>query len=489
MTSPAPRAVIYVRQSIARDDSVSPELQRTACTDHCTRAGYSVVEVVEDLGISGRTWKRPGVQQVMTMVEARDVDVIVLWKWSRLSRSRLDWAVATDRVEQAGGRIESATEPIDVSTASGRLARGMLAEFAAFESERIGEQWKEAHARRRRLGQPAQGGGRYGYQIDDVGSYSPHREQGPLLVGMYEAFISGQGNASIARDLNTAGHQNRLGRPWSRTTVRVLLDSGFAAGLLVSGRGARATWVPGGHPPLITADTWTAYQRARRGRATTAPRLIEPRYSITGLLRCGDCGSAMHATHGGKRRTDGSWVNGNTFVCARWRTTGEGRCVTMTRNAIETTVQQWLTALGDDIDAAASAEAATATRRAAAAVDARTHARRVTELDRQLTELTRLLLDGTIPETAYATTRDQLTTERAAAHQQLLDAETTAAGTAGADTAALARTLLATWDELGVRVRRDLLAALLRHITIHPPATPHGRARCTITPSWAPELV
>ena len=144
-----PRAILYLRQSIAREESISLELQEDAGRRYATQQGYEVIGVEADEGISGRTWhKRPAIQRVMAQIETGEADVIILWKWSRLSRSRLDWAIAIDKVEAAGGRIESATEQVDVSTSTGRFARGMLAEFAAFESERIGDTWKEAHQRR-----------------------------------------------------------------------------------------------------------------------------------------------------------------------------------------------------------------------------------------------------------------------------------------------------------------------------------------------------
>ncbi|HEY2644565.1 MAG TPA: recombinase family protein, partial [Galbitalea sp.] len=154
MTSP-PRAILYLRQSTYREESISLELQEFEGRAYAARNGYEVVGVEGDPGISGRTWNRPAVQRVMKMIDDGDADVIVLWKWSRLSRSRLDWAVAADRVESAGGRIESATEPIDATTSTGRFARGMMTEFAAFESERIGDVWRESHARRIRNGLPA----------------------------------------------------------------------------------------------------------------------------------------------------------------------------------------------------------------------------------------------------------------------------------------------------------------------------------------------
>ena len=123
VTAAQPRAIIYLRQSVAKDDSISIEMQEIACRDYCDRMGYAVVDVKDDPGISGRLWtKRPKVQLVMDALERGEADVVVLWKWSRLSRSRKDWALAIDRADLAGGRIESATEPIDTATASGRFA-------------------------------------------------------------------------------------------------------------------------------------------------------------------------------------------------------------------------------------------------------------------------------------------------------------------------------------------------------------------------------
>lgn len=83
-----------------------------------------MVGVESDPGISGRTWQRRGVVAAMSALESGDVQVIVLWRWSRLSRSRRDWALAADRADVAGGRIESATEPNDTS-AAGKFGRGV----------------------------------------------------------------------------------------------------------------------------------------------------------------------------------------------------------------------------------------------------------------------------------------------------------------------------------------------------------------------------
>ncbi len=136
------RAVLYLRQSKKRDDSESIENQEYLGREYCSQHGYQIIDVHVDR-VTGRKWDaRPGVKATMELIESGHADVIVLWKWSRLSRSRLHWAVAADRVLASGGRIEAVTEPLDTSTAAGRFARGMMTEYAAFQSEQIGEVWR-----------------------------------------------------------------------------------------------------------------------------------------------------------------------------------------------------------------------------------------------------------------------------------------------------------------------------------------------------------
>ncbi|UFU05482.1 recombinase family protein [Ruania halotolerans] len=291
----APRAVLYLRQSTHSEESISLEVQEASGRDHAQRHGYQVVAVEADPGVTGRTWKRPAVQRVMSMIENGDADVVILWKWSWLSRSRKDWAVAVDLVDQAGGRIESATEPIDVATSSGRFARGVMAELAAFESERIGDTWKEAHARRVGQGRPANGKPRWGYAYDPVEKlHKPDPDTGPVLASLYRRYIGGESVYSLVRWLNGAGYRTLPGYsaagagPWSDRSLRRMLDSGFGAGLIM----VRGEQLPGAHEPVISAGEWEAYQVARRERRVvrTSER---SQYLLSGMVRC-QCGSTMN---------------------------------------------------------------------------------------------------------------------------------------------------------------------------------------------------
>lgn len=455
----AQRAVIYMRQSTFREESISLELQESACRAHAERAGYDVVAVEADPGISGRTFDRPAVRRVMAMIAAREADVIVLWKWSRLSRSRRDWAVASDEVDRAGGRIESATEAIDTGTSTGRLARGVMVEFAAFESERIGDVWREAHARRLAQGKPINGKARFGYTYDrEQQLHLPDPVTGPVLAEAYRRYLAGESFYQLTAWIRETGHPPAAGygpgaRPWHSVTLRRVLDSGFGAGkLLVDGEHRE-----GAHEGVITPGEWARYQ-ARRGERAQRPRGERSVYLLSGLLRCGRCGDRMqYSPRSG--RGSGPQIRCRAGIEGR----GHEKALTLARHP-ETAVQTWLAetapALEHDITLRGAApshdrhtrlereqeriyDALTglAMRLAEGAISTEVHARAAAQYDQRLAQITREL--------------DQLAVRRAAP----------------SPTASAVVRLAEDWEILPIHARREALTEILEHVEV----TPGGR--------------
>jgi len=207
---------VRVSKARGRDDLISPELQRTAIEDHARRSGIAIIdwrEVLDESASRERSGWWATLEEAIEQVEAGTLDVLVLWKYNRAARNRRRWAVALDRIEVAGGQIESATEGLDTTTSTGRLARGMLAELAAWEADKIGETWKETHARRTANGLPHSGRPRFGYLYTREHGYQPDPETAPILVQMYERFAGGDSVRSIAKWLNTLGARTTRGGP------------------------------------------------------------------------------------------------------------------------------------------------------------------------------------------------------------------------------------------------------------------------------------
>ena len=464
------RAALYLRQSTHREESISLELQEAACRRHCEERGYSVVMVEADPGISGRTFNRPAVKRVMEAVEARQVDVVVLWKWSRMSRSRRDWAIAADRVDVAGGRIESATEDIDVSTSHGRLARGMMVEFAAFESERIGDQWKEAHQRRVDMGLPANGKPRFGYRRAGEG-FEPDPETGPVLASLYRRYISGESFYSLVKYLNDNGHTTvpgygSSGGAWSDRSLRRALDSGFGAGLLHTSD----EHLPGIHDPVITADEWADYQAARQRRRVhrTSERSV---YLLSGMVWCA-CGSKMVAGQFG-------WQRVPKFRCKAAQAKRAHTGGYVSAHVLDDAIRDWLRGLISDATEATTADAQLREKRKKSESNLAKLGASLTRTEQALTRLTVSFGEGVLDLDAYRSASNDLKAKRDGLRTSIKSAE--ADRRAAPVSVQAIRRLLDDWDILAVEQRREALRGIVRQVVVKPQ---RPKSTVTIVPIW-----
>jgi site-specific DNA recombinase len=442
-------AIIYIRQSTFKEESISSELQEKACRDHAARLGYAVVDMVEDLGISGRTFKRPGIERVMATIERGDAKVMILWRWSRLSRSRLDWAVAADKVETYGGRIESATEQVDVSTSTGRLARGMLTEFAAFESERIGDTWKETHARRIRNGLPHHGLPRFGYTYDKKAGYAPEPASAAVLRELYLRFTAGATLKELGAYAASEGFEPDVG--WSTGTLRRILDRGFGAGYVWS----KGEFIPGAHAPVITEAEWLQY-RARRESRSTRNRAEASEYPYSGLVRC-HCGGSM----GGSTVQKSNGVRYMRYVCTSAQQKGSHPATTVSASYVEQAVLAWLGHVAAEVDAKASTleapKASGMARKASQIRDAAAKNRL------RIDKLGVRYLDDEFTTEEFNRLKGQFEGEKAAleARLRLLEANSTV------KPAQIVPQLLENWPKLPPRGKREVLSRLVSRIQLH----------------------
>ncbi|WDH77868.1 recombinase family protein [Microbacterium esteraromaticum] len=472
------RAVAMIRVSKERDGMTSPDVQRHAIQQHADANNIHIIDWVEGIDESGSDRKSawwPRLDQSIARIEAGECDTILVWRFSRVGRQRLRWAIALDKVDTLGGMIISVLEPIESSTASGRFARGMLGEMNAYQAELIGEQWKETHDRRRRAGLPHGGQQRFGYQRVE-GRFVPDPTTGPILAEMYRRALRGDGSGRISRWLNESGVRTTQDRPWINSNIYQLLDTGFGAGLIIHRPGGREnrppksewTFYPGAHEAVITPEEWAEYWQ-RRLSLSEPSRSIEARHLLTGLIYCADCGGRMHYSHG-------------RYNCTRAvRFKGLGRTtVTISAPIVENAVEAWLMALSEDVDALAKARAATTDRKIRSVNDAGAISRRITAIDKRMAALTIKALDGTIPESAYTVTVKQLDEERASlsARQKSMALEH---AKRELDMRELVVTLAGLWGRFETHERRQGLQKVASAVLVR---TGRGEGRVTVVPRW-----
>jgi putative DNA-invertase from lambdoid prophage Rac len=146
------RAGLYARVS-TMDQQTLP-MQNRAMREYAVRRGWTIALQVKEVG-SGAT-QRQLREKLLEAARRREIDVVLVWRLDRWGRSVTDLLATMQELEHLGVGFVSLTEALDLTTPAGRAMAGLLAVFAAFEREVLGERVRAglAHARQngKRLG-------------------------------------------------------------------------------------------------------------------------------------------------------------------------------------------------------------------------------------------------------------------------------------------------------------------------------------------------
>ncbi len=168
------RCAIYTRKSTEdglEQNFNSLDAQREACGAYVlSQAGEGwepVDERYDDGGWSGGSMGRPGLKQLLSDVEAGKVDIIVVYKVDRLTRSLADFAKIVDILDSNGASFVSVTQAFNTTNSMGRLTLNVLLSFAQFEREVTGERIRDKIAASKRKGMWMGGAVPFGYCVDE----------------------------------------------------------------------------------------------------------------------------------------------------------------------------------------------------------------------------------------------------------------------------------------------------------------------------------
>jgi DNA invertase Pin-like site-specific DNA recombinase len=149
------RAGLYAR--VSTNDQQTLPMQSRSLRDYAARRGWTITLQVREVG-SGAV-KREAREKLLDAARRREIDVVLVWRLDRWGRSVTDLLATLQELEHLGAGFVSLTEALDLTTPAGRAMAGLLAVFAAFEREILGERTRAglAYARQngKRLGRPA----------------------------------------------------------------------------------------------------------------------------------------------------------------------------------------------------------------------------------------------------------------------------------------------------------------------------------------------
>jgi site-specific DNA recombinase len=174
MISPRKRCAVYTRKSTEEgleQDFNSLDAQHEACCAYIlSQAGEGwerTDERYDDGGWSGGTIDRPGLRQLMEDVKTGKIDIIVVYKVDRLTRSLADFAKIVEILDEKGASFVSVTQAFNTTTSMGRLTLNVLLSFAQFEREVTGERIRDKIAASKRKGMWMGGTVPHGYYVKD----------------------------------------------------------------------------------------------------------------------------------------------------------------------------------------------------------------------------------------------------------------------------------------------------------------------------------
>src|ERR1700729_474523 len=168
------RCAIYTRKSSEEgleQSFNSLDAQREACEAYILsqrQEGWRVIEApYDDGGYSGGSMERPALKQLLADIDARKIDVVVVYKVDRLTRSLADFAKIVQVFDSRNVSFVSVTQQFNTTSSMGRLTLNVLLSFAQFEREVTGERIRDKIAASKRKGIWMGGVVPLGYRVEN----------------------------------------------------------------------------------------------------------------------------------------------------------------------------------------------------------------------------------------------------------------------------------------------------------------------------------
>ncbi len=291
-----PRYILYARKSEENEDRqvLSIDSQVRELTDHARSAGLEIADVFCEAQ-SAKAPGRPVFAKILRGISKREVRGILCWKLDRLARNPVDggaliWAFDEERLTEI-------VTPQRTFTNTGndkfwmQLEFGMAKKYVDDLSENV------RRGNRAKLEQGwLPGIPPVGYQNDfATKTILPDPDRFPLVRKMWELALEGTPLTKIREIANGSwGFRTRMfkrhgGKPLARNSLYKLFANSFYYGLIVRNRNSYV----GAHEPMVTKDEFDEVQRLL-GRPNREPR-TKRAFPFTGIMRCGECGSAITA--------------------------------------------------------------------------------------------------------------------------------------------------------------------------------------------------
>jgi len=278
------RCAVYTRKST--EDGLDQEFnsldaQREACEAYITSQRHEGWNLVpgryDDGGFSGGTMERPGLRALLADVDAGLVDVIVVYKVDRLTRSLADFAKIVERLDAREASFVSVTQAFNTTTSMGRLTLNVLLSFAQFEREVTGERIRDKIAASKKKGLWMGGPVPLGYQVV-ARKLVPVQEEAERVRTIMRRYLEVRNVPALIEVLRAEGvitkvqqrvsGPHRGGIPFARGSLFHLLKNPVYRGKIIH----KGKIYDGEHEAIVDEDLWNAVQAQLKEKAPPRKR-------------------------------------------------------------------------------------------------------------------------------------------------------------------------------------------------------------------------
>ena len=346
------RVWLYARLSNDDDREMNSLLnQREICQAFAEQYGYTIVGQSFDDNISGMSFDRRGLDELMAAVDADKIDAVIVKDLSRLGRHRTQTALFIDYLRERQVRVISATEGVDTFCDEDDLIIGVRGLMNDYYAKDIGKKIRAGYRQKQKDGiviTPP-----FGFWKDrNTWQIKVDTEAAVTVQLVYSLYLQGRGQKEIARRLNAAGRKTpaqlraeRCGREvrhthktrdgqflWTYTSVKNILVEEAYTGVLNNHRREynngkakhidKTDWYrhEGFFPVIIEKQEWEQVQCLLKQQARPANG-NQAKHRYAGLLTCRECGNAfipMIRCWNGKSRVE--------YVCRGYHRNGKTYC-------------------------------------------------------------------------------------------------------------------------------------------------------------------
>jgi DNA invertase Pin-like site-specific DNA recombinase len=243
----------------------------------------AVPDDYEDGGYSGGNMDRPALRRLMADIEAGKIDIVVVYKIDRLSRSLADFARMVDVFDRHRVSFSAVTQQINSATSMGRLMLNVLLSFAQFEREVTGERIRDKIAASKAKGIWMGGPVPLGYDVRDR-MLVVNETEAALVRRIFDDFVTMRSATLMVKAYAVEGLVTKGGRSFTKQTIYKMLHNRMYLGEIVH----KGQSFPGQHQAIVTQAQWDAVHAliamdATERRRDTSGRIREP-VLLRGLL-------------------------------------------------------------------------------------------------------------------------------------------------------------------------------------------------------------